>query len=162
MRCPRRGPGRCRRLRGTIDQLRRTTTVRTAPELYAALATATRGQRIHAIRGVYDLDRALVVPDGVALIGDGEMQADAAGIPQRWATETTTLRVSEQLLANVVTLGDDTALEGLKIVQIANESSPQSARPRPAALEAPSWNVVAIVSRKPETASPQRYAIARS
>ena len=123
--------------------------VHNAPELYAALATATRGQRIHAIRGVYDLDRALVVPDGVALIGDGEMQVDAAGIPQDWATQTTTLRVSTQLLANVVTLGDDTALEGLRIVQIANESSPQSARPRPAALEAPSWNVVAIVSRKP-------------
>jgi hypothetical protein len=126
-----------------------TLTVRNAPELYAALAVAKRGQGIHAIRGDYSLDRALVVPDGVALIGDGEMQIDAAGNPQGWAVDATTLRVSGRLLADVVTLGDGAALEGLRIVQFANASAPQAAQPQSALLEAPTWNVVAIVSRGP-------------
>ena len=100
---------------GTGDSL----TVRNAAELYAALTGATPGQSIHALGGIYELDRPLVVPDGVALAGDGEMRVDATGTPQGWGSVVTTLRVSEPFVANVVTLGDGASLRGLQIVQRA-------------------------------------------
>jgi len=76
---------------GTGDVL----TVRNAAELYAALTGATPGQSIHALGGIYELDRPLVVPDGVALAGDGEMRVDATGTPQGWGSVVTTLRDPE-------------------------------------------------------------------
>jgi hypothetical protein len=123
-----------------------TLTVRNAVELYAALAGATRGQSIHAIGGLYELDRPLVVPDGVALAGDGEMRVDASGTPQGWGNIVTTLHVSEPFVANVVTLGDGASLRGLKIVQ-RSVAPEQTARAQTGGNDTP--NVVAIVSRRP-------------
>ena len=129
---------------GTGDVL----TVRNAAELYAALTGATPGQSIHALGGIYELDRPLVVPDGVALAGDGEMRVDATGTPQGWESVVTTLRVSEPFVANVVTLGDGASLRGLQIVQRA-VAPEQAARAQAGGVDAPIDNIVVIASRRP-------------
>jgi hypothetical protein len=115
--------------------------VRSTSELHVAVATATRGERIHLFPGIYDLDRPLLVPDGVALMGDGEVRIDANGTALEWSSmPVPTLRFAAELDTDALTLGDGAVLSGLRIESRAAASTDEPG---------PGGNLVAIVSRRP-------------
>ena len=115
--------------------------VSTAAQLIAALQPAYAGRRIELAAGEYAVDRPLLVPDGATLVGSGRMQADAAGLPAGFEDGTaTTLQVAAGFDGDVLTLGHGSALQGLRIVELANtEALPNRRR----------GNVVFVASRAP-------------
>jgi hypothetical protein len=90
--------------------------VTTTAELEAALTPANAGARILVRAGEYDLGQALTVPDGAALVGEGEMDFDESGLPTGFAPAgRTVLRSTLALAGDVVTLGDGAILQSLVI-----------------------------------------------
>jgi len=59
--------------------------VDSSAELLSALSAVSAGQRIELAAGDYAIDRALVVPDGVTLVGAGNMLFDGEGRPTGFA-----------------------------------------------------------------------------
>jgi hypothetical protein len=102
---------------GTAVALRaETIIVTTTAELEAALTPSNAGAQILVTAGEYDLGQALTVPDGAALVGEGEMQFDESGLPTGFAPSGRTLfRSTLSLVGDVLTLGDGAKLRGLVI-----------------------------------------------
>lgn len=110
-------------------------------ELIAALQPANAGRRIELAAGEYRVDRPLVVPDGATLAGAGTMRLDDEDLPQGFAAGTeSTLRVVGGFAGSVLTLGNGSALHGLRVMDLPNTvSEPQRRR----------GNVVLVASRRP-------------
>ena len=115
--------------------------VSTAAQLIAALQPANAGRRIELAAGEYAVDRPLLVPDGATLVGSGRMQVDAAGLPAGFEDGTaTTLQVAVGFDGDVLTLGHGSALQRLRVVELANtEALPKRRR----------GNMVFVGSRAP-------------
>lgn len=106
--------------------------VTTTPELLAALAPGNAGQRILVRAGTYDIDRPIMVPDGVTLEGEGTMLTDDAGLPSGFGSGAhATLRMTANVPGDLLTLGSGVTLERLEVVDLAGRSG----------------NVVAVYSR---------------
>ena len=115
----------------------RSVVVTTAAELDAALSAGTGDLTIFVQRGTYLLDHAIQVPDGTALIGEGEMQYDDSGLPTGFVPESlTVIAALPGVAGNFVTLGDGASLQGLVIQDVV----------RPALT---GGSVVAVSSRNP-------------
>lgn len=115
--------------------------VRTYAELVDALQPGNAGRRIRVARGEYPVDRALHVPDGATLEGEGIMRIGSDGLPEGFAPGSeTTLRVVAGFEGQVLTLGDRSVVRGLRVVDLANPPSQPSLR---------QGNVVYIGSRAP-------------
>jgi hypothetical protein len=90
----------------------------TTPELLAALA-AGPDLTIFVKRGTYLLDHAIQVPDGTALIGEGEMLFDADGLPTSFVPESrTVIAAIAGVTGDFVTLNHGASLQGLVIQDI--------------------------------------------
>ena len=116
-------------------------TVGSTTELLEALKPGRGARTIHLRAGRYVLDAPLVVPDGAELVGEGVMRFDAGGVPEGFAPRTETVLVANATReADVVTLGDGTRLQQLRIEGAAPAASPG---------DQASGNVVVIASRGP-------------
>lgn len=110
-------------------------------QLVAALQPSSAGRRIELAAGEYLVDRPLVVPDGTALVGAGTMQLDDEGLPRGFAPGTaSTLRVVGGFAGSVLTLGDGSAIQGLRVVDLPNTDAEPRRR---------LGNVVLVASRRP-------------
>jgi hypothetical protein len=115
--------------------------VDSSAELLAALGTASAGQRIELAAGDYAIDRALVVPDGVTLVGAGNMLFDSEGRPNGFAPgSATTLHVTVAFDGDVLALGNGSRLERLRVLDL--ETPPTAPKQR-------QGNVVSVASRAP-------------
>ena len=96
----------------------RSVVVTTAAELDAALSAGT-DLTIFVQRGTYQLDHAIQVPDGTALIGEGTMLYDDSGLPTGFVPESlTVIAAMPGVTGNFVTLGDGASLQGLVIQDV--------------------------------------------
>jgi len=96
----------------------RSVVVTTVAELDAALSAGT-DQTIFVQRGTYQLDHAIQVPDGTALIGEGTMQYDDSGLPTGFVPESlTVIAALPGVAGNFVTLGNGASLHGLVIQDV--------------------------------------------
>jgi hypothetical protein len=92
--------------------------VSTATELKNALVPANGGRRIHVRAGVYVVDRALTVPDGATLEGEGVMVGGQ--LPAGFAPGSETRIVASSVFdGDLLTLGDATSIRGLAIEDVA-------------------------------------------
>ena len=113
-------------------------TVESAAELREALEPGQGARTIRLLAGRYVLDAPLVVPDGVELVGVGVMRTDADGLPAGFAPGAATVLVAtERLQGDVVTLGDRTRLQNLRVESPAANADESSA-----------GNLVVIASRR--------------
>ena len=103
-------------------------------ELAAALVPANAGRHLRLRAGTYDVDRPLVVPDGMTIEGAGTMRFDDDGLPTGFADATrTTLQMTASAGGDLLTLGDQVTVRDIEVVDLAGRSG----------------NVVAVVSRGP-------------
>jgi hypothetical protein len=110
-------------------------------QLIAALQPSNAGRRIELAAGEYLVDRPLAVPDGTTLVGAGTMQLDDDGLPRGFATDTaSTLRVVGGFSGSVLTLGNGSAMQGLRVVDLPNTDAEPRRR---------LGNVVLVASRRP-------------
>ena len=110
--------------------------VRNWAELDAALGAANAGSTIHMRAGGYVATHALVIPEGVALEGEGRMLTNRDGLPIGFAPKTlTTLRATAAVQGDFITMLDGSTLRNIQIIDT------EQARPLS--------NVVAIVSQHP-------------
>jgi serine/threonine protein kinase len=108
--------------------------ISTSAELVAALVPANAGRRIHLRSGTYDIDRPLIVPDGMSIEGESVMQFAPDGHATGFAdTPRTTLRMTGNVGGDVLTLGNNVTVRNLEIVDVNGRSG----------------NVVAVNSRHP-------------
>lgn len=115
--------------------------VRSAGQLVAALQPVNAGRRIRVLRGDYEVDRPLVVPDGATLEGEGVMRVGADGLPAGFEPGTeSTLRATGSFDGNLLTLGDGSAIRALRLLDLGNAASQPTPR---------RGNVVYIASRAP-------------
>jgi hypothetical protein len=111
-------------------------------ELVAALQPANRGRRIELAAREYLVDRPLIVPDGTTLAGAGVMQFDADGLPAAFEAGTaTTLRVAAAFEGPVLSLGNGSRLERLRVLDREAAGPPERR-----------GNVVSVASRAPRDA----------
>jgi hypothetical protein len=93
--------------------------VTTAAELQSALSPVNAGARILVQAGVYDVSQALTVPDGAALVGEGVMIFDQAGLPTGFdPSGRTLLKATAALAGDILTLGDGATVRGLAIEDV--------------------------------------------
>jgi hypothetical protein len=134
--------------------------VTNAAELVAALVPANAGEKILVRSGSYDVSQRLVVPDGVTLAGEGDMQFDGSGLPTGFAAGTrTTIRMTSNVLGDFLTLGDgssisDIAVEDLpgrvgSVVAVGSRSAGDSVSATISEVEITNPNVHAIVLTGP-------------
>jgi hypothetical protein len=110
-------------------------------QLLAALQTGPAARRIVVTRGEYLVDRPLVVPDGVTLEGEGVMRVGADGMPEGFEPGSeSTLRVATGFHGQLLTLGDGSAVRGLRLVDLENPAAQPDLR---------RGNVVYVASRAP-------------
>jgi len=115
--------------------------VQSAPQLVAALQPGNAGRRIRILRGDYDVDRPLVVPDGATLEGEGVMVIGPDGLPGGFEPGTaTTLRAAGAFDGHLLALGHGSAVRGLRLLDLANTVEQPRLR---------SGNVVFVGSRAP-------------
>jgi hypothetical protein len=118
-------------------------TISTVDTLRPALARAAAGTDLRLGPGDYPLDATLVIPDGVTLVGTGEMTFGAEGRASGLRPgQATTLRLSGDWTGNGVELGNRSALRGLRIIDQADGYSGHE--PRPVGR-----NLVVVASRRP-------------
>jgi hypothetical protein len=111
-----------------------TVTVTTTAELLAALSPENAGRRILLRPGTYDIDRPLIIPDGITLEGEGTMRPNSAGLPTGFGSSAhATLRMTATVPGDMLTLGDGVTLRQLEIIDHTGRSG----------------NVVAVYSRHP-------------
>ena len=97
----------------------RSIVVTTAAELVVALSADPAYETIFVQSGTYLLSHAIHVPDGTALIGEGEMLFDADGLPTGFAPEgRTVIAAIAGVTGNFVTLGNGASLQGLVIQDV--------------------------------------------
>ena len=114
----------------------RSIVVTTVAELDAALSAGT-DLTIFLQRGTYLIDHRIQVPDGTALIGEGEMSFDGDGLPTGFVPGgRTVIAAMPAVTGDFVTLGDGSSLQGLVIQDVI----------RPGLT---GGSVVAVSSRKP-------------
>jgi hypothetical protein len=110
--------------------------VTTAVELQAALVPANEGKRILVRAGEYEIGQALIVPDRATVVGEGKMTFDE-GLPAGIAPSgRTVLRSASNLVGDMLTLGDGSALRRLVVSDGVRSVSPLQA-----------GNPIAVVSR---------------
>jgi hypothetical protein len=115
--------------------------VQTPQQLVEALQPRNAGRRIRILRGDYDVDRPLLVPDGATLEGEGVMVTGPDGLPGGFEPGTATaLRATGAFDGPLLTLGHRSAIRGLRLLDVGN------AAPQPALRRG---NVVYLVSRAP-------------
>jgi hypothetical protein len=131
---PRAGAPNAASMAPAIEFVNDSAVVTTSAELLAALSPANAGRRVHIRAGVYDLDRPLIVPDGMTLEGEGVMLFAADGRATGFGDgKRTTLRMKENVPGDVLTLGNKVTVRNLEIVD----------------LEGRSGNVISVMSRRP-------------
>ena len=124
------------RARSEPSTASRSIVVTTTAELVAALTADPGYPTIYVERGTYLLDHAIKVPDGTALVGEGEMLYDD-GLPTGFVTESrTVIAAIAGVTGDFVTLGNNASLQGLVIQDVI----------RPTIT---GGSVVAVSSRKP-------------
>ena len=110
--------------------------VRNWAELDTALGAANAGSTIHMRTGEYVATHALVIPEGVALEGGGQMLTNKDGLPICFSLKTlTTLRATAAVQGDFITMLDGSTMRNIQIIDT------EQARPL--------YNVVAIVSQHP-------------
>ena len=115
--------------------------VQTPQQLVAALQPDNAGRRIRILRGDYDVDRPLVVPEGATLEGEGVIANGPDALPTGFEPGTaTTLRATGAFDGHLLTLGHGSAIRGLRVLDVGNAAS----RPAPRR-----GNVVYLASRAP-------------
>jgi hypothetical protein len=115
--------------------------VQTPQQLVAALQPGNAGRRIRILRGDYDVARPLVVPDGATLEGEGVMVTGPDGLPGGFEPGTATaLRATGAFDGPLLTLGNRSAIRGLRLLDVGNAASQPALR---------RGNVVYLVSRAP-------------
>lgn len=136
--------------------------VHDSTELVTALDQRNAGRHIRVLPGDYAITTPLLVPDGALLEGSGEMRI-ADGLPTGFGPATeTTLRVVSGFEGDLLTLGNDSKISGLRLIDIA---------PVPATAVPRTGNVVMVGSRGPgdsvtaeirdcEIVNPQSYGVA--
>jgi hypothetical protein len=103
--------------------------VQSAPQLVAALQPGNAGRRIRILRGDYDVDRPLVVPDGATLEGEGVMVIGPDGLPGGFEPGTaTTLRAAGAFDGHLLALGHGSAVRGLRLLDLGSASSQPASR----------------------------------
>ncbi len=118
--------------------------VASTSELIAALQSGQPGRRIDLAAGDYPIEGPLTVPDGTTLAGAGVMHFDADGLPVGFTDGiATTLRVTAAFDGNVLTLGNGSRLERIRVLDLASPSAPSTRR---------RGNVLQVASRAPEDA----------
>ncbi len=129
---------------GTVQQLGAggppTIDVKNTAELIDALDRAKADFTIRLKKGKYEVNKTLMVPDGVTLQGAGVMLLNDQGLPVQFESETTstTITANPNLKGNLVSLGNQSSLRRL-VLQGAG-----SVREDAAGL---GGNVVAVASR---------------
>jgi serine/threonine protein kinase len=117
-----------------LEFVNNTAVISTPAELVAALAPANAGRRIHLKSGTYDIDRPLIVPDGMSIEGESVMKLAADGHATGFAdTPRTTLRMTGNVGGDLLTLGNNVTVRNVEIVDVNGRSG----------------NVVAVNSRHP-------------
>ncbi len=112
-------------------------------ELVAALTPENAGRRIRLRAGSYPLTAPLVVPDSIALEGEGDMDFDGSGQPAGFAAGTaTTLSMTANVPGNILTLGHRSAVRRLQIIDLAGRQG----------------NAIGVLSRAPGDAISARVA----
>jgi hypothetical protein len=107
-------------------------------ELEAALRPQNAGKHIRVKGGDYPINRPLIVPDGTRLEGDGIMQVEG-GLPAGFEPGTaTTIRAAANFEGDLLTLGNDVVLTGLRLEDFNTGSEEVSIR---------KGNVVVVPSR---------------
>jgi hypothetical protein len=115
--------------------------VRTSDELFVALGEANTERTIRLQRGLYAVDRPLTVPDGVALVGEGVMRFDAAGLPLGFEPGTeTNIEVTSGFTGDLLTLRNGASIHNLKLQELADD---------PGSVTRRLGNVVVVTSRAP-------------
>jgi len=115
--------------------------VSSSAQLVAALQPGNAGRRIRILRGDYDVDRPLVVPDGATLEGEGVMVIGSDGLPAGFEAGTeSTLRATGAFRGHLLTLGHGSAIRGLRLLDLGNATSQPALR---------QGNVVHLASRAP-------------
>jgi hypothetical protein len=115
--------------------------VGTAAELEAALDDAPRGLVVRLRPGEYLIERPLIVPNDVRLVGKASMTRDPDGWPEELTPGTAaTLRAGPGLAGDLLTLGDGTTLQALRVVIPARRVDGEVV---------PSGNAVVVASRRP-------------
>jgi len=98
--------------------------VTSASELLAALQPANDGRLIEIAAGEYEIDRPLSVPDGATLVGAGSMSIGSDGLPAGFAAgKATTLRVTAAFEGDVLTLGNRSRIERLRLLDLETPPS---------------------------------------
>jgi hypothetical protein len=93
--------------------------VSTTDELKAALVGANAGRRILVRAGTYSVDRALTVPDGATLQGEGVMMGD--DLPAGFAPQTEThIAALSSVAGNFLTLGNGASVQGLVVEDVVD------------------------------------------
>jgi hypothetical protein len=93
--------------------------VHDSAELVTALDQRNAGRHIRVLPGDYAITTPLLVPDGALLEGSGEMRI-ADGLPSGFGPGTeTTLRVVSGFEGDLLTLGNDSKISGLRLIDIA-------------------------------------------
>jgi hypothetical protein len=104
-------------------------------ELEASLARARPGTRIDLAPLKYQLDRPLVVPNGVTLSGGGRMSVDERGRATGFVPgPVATFLIAGEWRGDAVALGDGSELRGVRLVDQDREQGRR--------------NLVAVVSRR--------------
>jgi hypothetical protein len=113
--------------------------VGTSSELVAAVQQSSPGDTVRLQPGEYLLGQMVRVPDGVTLDGGGSVVATQDGVPDEVLVEgAATLRAADDLPGDFISLGDGSALRGLRIVQTP-----------PTAGRTQYGNTVVVSSRRP-------------
>lgn len=96
--------------------------VSSAAELVAALQVQSTDRHIiHLLPGDYPVDGPLTVPNGMVLKGAGVMRMEN-GLPVEFEPGTvTTIRVASGFEGNLMTLGHDAVLQGLRLEDLKTE-----------------------------------------
>jgi hypothetical protein len=91
--------------------------VDTTHGLKEALVEANAGRRILVRAGTYSVDRALTVPDGATLQGEGVMMG--GDLPAGFAPQTETRIVAlPSVVSNLLTLGNGASIRGLVVEDV--------------------------------------------
>jgi len=112
-----------------------TANVSNVEQLMVALDSTNIGRTVRLAPGTYDISGPITIPDGMTLLGSGDMQFDDGTLPTGFSSASrTTIRMAAGTEGNVVTLRDHATIRAIEIVD----------------LEGRSGNVIAVASREPQ------------
>jgi len=109
--------------------------------LYAALEGVNPPRHVRLVRGEYNIDRPLSVPDHTTLVGEGVMRYDAAGTPAGFEPGSeTTLKVTKGFLGDALILANGASIRGLAVLDLVTGAEAPVRR---------EGNAVVVASRAP-------------